>query len=101
MNCQCNPKRVKAGKANRIKRGLITDSSRNQLRLTARTNRPWEKSTGPTTERGKEICSWNGRKRQIGPWSVRAVRRELKTLNQLLDQLLIAQKEGVSSSDAN
>lgn len=90
-----NPKRVAAGKLNRLKAGMIGSQGLISLRQAALTNRPWEKSTGPRTDKGKRIAAANGAKQQKGPWSARQVRRELKQLNQLVDQLGIAIEQGV------
>jgi len=90
-----NPKRVAAGKLNRLKAGMIGSLGLISLRQAALTNRPWESSTGPRTDKGKRIAAANGAKQQKGPWSARQVRRELKQLNQLVDQLGIAIERGV------
>lgn len=90
-----NPNRVAAGKLNRLKAGPIGSKGLINLRHSALTNRPWERSTGPKSDRGKRIAAANGAIRQKGPWSARQVRRELKHLNQLVDQLAIAIEQGV------
>lgn len=42
-----NPKRVAAGKLNRLKAGMIGSQGLINLRQAALTNRPWEKSHRP------------------------------------------------------
>lgn len=79
-----NPKRVAAGRANRAKRGPLTPAGRERMRQAALANRPWVHSTGPKTEAGKRQAARNGKARQLGPESVREVRRELHDLRHLL-----------------
>lgn len=79
-----NPKRVAAGRANRAKRGPLTPAGRERLRQAALANRPWVHSTGPKSVEGKRQAARNGKTRQLGPESVREVRRELHDLRHLL-----------------
>jgi hypothetical protein len=72
-----NPKRVAAGKRNRKKRGPLTKEGLSRLREAALENRPWERSTGPTTAKGKAKSAANGRTKQSGPKSLRQIRREV------------------------
>lgn len=72
-----NPKRVAAGKLNRAKRKGLTPAGRERLRLAALRTRPWMCSTGPTSAAGKAQAVANGKRRQLGPYSVRELRAEL------------------------
>lgn len=75
-----NPKRVAAGIRNRAKRKGLTPAGRERLRTAALGHRPWEHSTGPKTAAGKATAAANGKRRQLGPVSVRELRAELKDL---------------------
>lgn len=79
-----NPMRVAAGKLNRAKRKGLTTAGREQLRRAALRHRPWLRSTGPTTAAGKAQAVVNGKRRQLGPLSVREVRAELAGMNALV-----------------
>jgi hypothetical protein len=72
-----NPRRVAAGRANRLLRGPLTEAGRQRLREAARRVRPWENATGPRTPVGKRRAAENGRTRQRGEKSVRQLRAEL------------------------
>ena len=72
-----NPRRVAAGRVNGPKRGPLTAEGRQQLQEAALRNQPWRFSTGPKTAAGKAQVVKNGKKRQIGPRSVREIRAEL------------------------
>jgi hypothetical protein len=50
-------------------------------------NQPWQHATGPRTEAGKEQARKNGKKRQKGQQSVRALRGELTEVNDLIQQM--------------
>jgi hypothetical protein len=69
-----NPRRVAAGRKNRLRRGPLTDEGRQLLRLTALRNKPWRFSTGPRTAAGKASSSANGRWRQKSKQSQRQLR---------------------------
>jgi hypothetical protein len=84
---QPNPARVAAGRLNRTKRKGITPEGRERLRRGALANKPWLLATGPKTEVGKAKVARNGKKRQIGPRSVREVRADLKAVRELVHQM--------------
>jgi hypothetical protein len=88
---QPNPARVAAGRLNRTKRKGITPEGRERLRQTALQHQPWRFACGPKTEAGKAKVARNGKKRQIGPRSVREVRAELRAVRELLRQMRQAQ----------
>ena len=82
-----NPKRVAAGRVNRMKRGILTAGGRQSLREAALRNRPWEHSTGPRTAAGKAQAVENGKTRQIGSRSVREMRSEVADVASLIRQM--------------
>src|SRR5262249_22440543 len=82
-----NPRRVAAGKRNRSLRRGLTEAGRERLRQSALENKPWEHSTGPTSRQGKEQSRQNGKRRQLGPRSVRELRQDLKALRGLLHDM--------------
>ena len=55
-----NPKRVAAGRRNRLKRKGLTPEGRQRLREAALKNKPWLHSTGPKTPEGKMRAAQNG-----------------------------------------
>lgn len=75
-----SPRRVAAGKLNRLKRQGLTDAGRQRLREAALANRPWLHSTGPTSEAGRVRSAANGRFRQSGATSKRQLRREMRAI---------------------
>ena len=79
-----NPKRVAAGKLNRLKRVGLTPAGAERLRQAANDRKPWEYSTGPRTAAGKARSAANGASKQAGPGSVRAARREVAGVYDLL-----------------
>jgi hypothetical protein len=79
-----NPRRVAACRLNLTKRKGLTPEGRERLRQAAIKNQPWRFSTGPRTAAGKAKMILNGKKRQLGPRSVREVRAELAGLRALL-----------------
>lgn len=79
-----NPKRVAAGAHNRARRGPLTEQGRQRLREAILRTRPWEHSTGPRTAEGRARASANGKKRQLGPRSIREIRADLADLRELL-----------------
>jgi hypothetical protein len=87
-----NPKRVAAGRLNRARRGPLTPGGREALRRAALDNRPWEHSTGPRTPAGRAQSALNGKKRQLGPLSVREVRAELRGVRELVGLLRAARE---------
>ena len=82
-----NPRRVAAGRANRLKRGPLTEAGRERLRVAALSNKPWEHSTGPRTPEGKAQAVRNGKRRQLGPRSVREVRADLAAVRALIREM--------------
>lgn len=68
-----NPKRVAAGRLNRLKCKPITEARREQMRQAAREQKPWR---FPKTPAGKAQSVLNGKKRQKGKWS-EAERRQI------------------------
>ena len=81
-----NPKRVQAGRRNRMKRSPLSLESRQRLRVAAHKNRPWKRSTGPRTPAGKAKVARNGKLRQIGPRSVREIRAYLREIMGLIEE---------------
>ena len=79
-----NPKRVAAGRLNRLKRAGLTPAGAARLSQAARDRKPWEHSTGPRTAAGKARSAANGASTQTGPGSVRAARREVAGVRDLL-----------------
>jgi hypothetical protein len=78
-----NPKRVAAGRENQ-KKWSLTPEGRERLRQAALKKKPWRFSTGPRTPEGKRQMVVNGKKRQLGPLSVREIRTDLAILRALL-----------------
>lgn len=72
-----NPRRQAAGRRNRTKRGPTTQAGRDRLRDSMLRNQPWLLTHGPITPTGKARSAANGRIRQIGPLSTRAMRAKL------------------------
>jgi hypothetical protein len=82
-----NPRRVAAGRLNRLKRRGLTPQGRERLRQCALAGRPWEHATGPRTPQGKARSARNGKARQRGGHSVREVRALLGGLGGLLHDM--------------
>jgi hypothetical protein len=72
-----------AGKANRARRNGLTPAGREKLRQAALAKKPWVFSTGPRTAAGKAQAALNGKHRQLGPISIRELRRELAKYQKL------------------
>ena len=81
-----NPRRVAAGRENQ-KKWQLTADGRERLRQAALKNKPWRFSTGPRTPEGKAQMVLNGKKRQLGPRSVREIRAELAGLRELMREM--------------
>lgn len=75
-----NPKRVQAGRSNRMKRGPLSLETMHRMRDAINKNKPWKRSTGPRTPAGKAIVARNGKVRQIGPRSIREIRADLSDI---------------------
>lgn len=82
-----SPRRVAAGRLNRLKRKSLSQATREALRQAAFRNRPWLHTTGPRTAAGKAVSARNGKTRQKGPMSVRERRRELAPATSLLAEM--------------
>ena len=54
-----NPKRVAAGRLNRMKSKGLTPAGREKLRQSALQRKPWLHSTGPRTPEGKARAAQN------------------------------------------
>lgn len=80
-----NPKRVLAGRVNRMKRGPLPLESMHRMRDAINKNKPWKRSTGPRTPEGKAIVARNGKVSQIGPRSVREVRADICAIMCLIE----------------
>lgn len=82
-----NPRRVAAGRRNqKLSRGL-TDVGREKLRQAIYIHKPWLYTTGPRTPEGKAKVSLNGKKRQLGPFSVRELRRQFSDLRSFIREI--------------
>jgi hypothetical protein len=82
-----NPRRQAAGRANRAKRGPLTPAGRKRLRASIRRTQPWRQTRGPITPAGKVRSAANGKVRQKGPLSTRAVRAQLQEARQLIEAM--------------
>jgi hypothetical protein len=82
-----NPRRVAAGKRNRALRKGLTEEGRRRLQEAARRNQPWQHSTGPKTSAGKARAAQNAKNLQLGPLSVREIKRDLADLRGLLGDM--------------
>jgi hypothetical protein len=89
-----NPRKLAACRLNLAKRKGLTPEGRERLRQAALRNRPWRFSTGPRTPEGKAKMVINGKRRQLGPRSVREVRADLAGLRQLLEDMRAARAVG-------
>ena len=76
-----------AAKANRAKRRGLTPEGRERLRQAALAKKPWKYSTGPRTPAGKAQAALNGKRRQLGVFSVRELRRELAKYQKLTQEM--------------
>ena len=72
-----NPKRVLAGRSNRMKRGPLSLETMHRMRDAINRKKPWQLSTGPRTPAGKAKVARNGKVRQIGPRSIREIRADI------------------------
>ena len=72
-----NPKRVLAGRINRMKRGPLSLETMHRMRDAINRKKPWQLSTGPRTPAGKAIVARNGKVRQINSRSIREIRADI------------------------
>jgi len=72
-----NPKRVLAGRINRMKRGALPLETMHRMRDAINRNKPWKRSTGPRTPAGKAIVARNGKVRQINSRSIREISADI------------------------
>jgi len=87
-----SPKRVAAGRLNRQKRGPLTPGGRERLRQAALERQLWRRSTGPRTAAGKARAAANGKARQKGQLSARALRASLAEECRLVSGMAEARK---------
>ena len=80
-----NPKRVLAGRSNRMKRGPLPLESIYRMRDAINRNKPWKRSTGPRTPAGKAIVARNGKVRQINSRSIREIRADICEIMSLIE----------------
>ena len=80
-----NPKRVLAGRSNRMKRGPLPLESMHRMRDAINKNKPWQLSTGPRTPAIKAIVARNGKVRQINPCSIREIRADICQIMSLIE----------------
>ena len=80
-----NPKRVQAGRINRMKRGALPLESMHRMRDAINKNKPWQRSTGPRTPAGKAIAARNGRVRQLNLRSIREIRADISGIMCLIE----------------
>jgi hypothetical protein len=96
-----NPRRVEAGRRNRLKRRPLSEEARARLRAAICRRQPWKKSTGPRTAQGKQQSARNGKSRQLGPMSVREMRAELADVPTMIDSMRAVRREATRSLKAN
>jgi len=82
-----NPRRIAAGKRNRALRKGLTEEGRRRLQESARRNQPWQHSTGPKTPTGKARAAQNAKNCQLGPRSVREIKRDLADVRGFLGDM--------------
>ena len=82
-----NPRRVAAGRRNRLRRGALTTEGRERLRQAALKHRPWRYSTGPRTEAGKARSAANGCWRRMGERSVRQIRAGVADVETMITEM--------------
>lgn len=87
-----NPRRVAAGRLNRLKRGPLTPDGRKRLRVAALADKPWLAATGPRSPEGKARSARNGKLRQKGDLSVRDLRRSVADVTDIIAEMLRARK---------
>ena len=87
-----NPRRVVAGRRNRLLRGPLTPEGRERLRQAVMKTKPWLSSTGPRTAAGKARSAENGRKRQKGERSIRQLRDTVADIQLLLERMAASRR---------
>lgn len=80
-----NPKRVLAGRSNRMKRGPLSLETMHRMRDAINRKKPWQLSTGPRTPAGKAKVARNGKVRQINPRSIREIRADISGIMCLIE----------------
>ena len=80
-------RRIAAGKLTRSRRGPLSEEGRERLRQAAFRHQPWTQATGPKTPAGKAQAARNGKKRQLGPRSVREIRADLSEIRASLKDM--------------
>jgi hypothetical protein len=78
---------VAAGKRNRSLRKSLSAEGKRRLREAALKHKPWTRSTGPRTSKGKAKSAQNGRWRQADDQSIREIKRELSDVAELIEQM--------------
>ena len=86
-NPHADPRRVAIGRQNQLKWKGFTPEGLERVRQAALKTRPWERSTGPRTPRGKVQAVLNGKRCQKGDRSVRELQAELAGLEGLFRQM--------------
>ena len=87
MARKVSPRHIAAARENWKKWKGFTPEGLEKLRQAALKNKPWEHSTGPRTAAGKAKVALNGKKRQIGPRSVREVQADMQELLDLVREM--------------
>lgn len=87
-----NPRRIAAGRLNRAKRKGLTPEGLERLRQSALRNEAWRFSTGPRTPEGRAKVARNGKKRQLGPQSVREIKQHMASLLHFLDKMRVTRQ---------
>ena len=89
---QPNPRRVAAGRRNRLKWKGLTDAGHERLRQAALRIKPWTRSTGPKTPEGKARTARNGCWRQRNDLSERAICAAVAEVNDIIDRLVACRR---------
>ena len=92
-----NPRRQMAGRLNRQKRKGLTAAGRQRLREAALATKPWTRTAGPKTPAGKLRSAANGKRRQVGPLSIRELRAMADDVSNLANEMA-ALREALSKA---